>query len=288
MADGTAASPDASPDAMQWPRHWAEPKPIVELNTANEEAQATMTTDQLEICFQSDRPGGVGGADIWCARRSSRAMPFDPPVVETTLSSTSTDWMPALSGDGAEIFFSSDRSGGAGSFDLYRAEWVPAAGAFGPPTRVAELSSAAWDSGPSLSGDALTLYFDSNRLDTTQPGNIYVATRPDRTHSFDAPVLVAALASSYGSGEPGPSPDLAMMTFCSGRPGGGFVPPEIFALWGADRSGSGWGTPYVLDIDQASGVGGCGPSLLSDGTLLFHSGRAGGLGKSDLYLAAPL
>ena len=272
-----------TPDGPRWSKRWGAPAPISELNTAAEDAQGTMTEDLLFICFASNRVAGPGTGDIWCARRSTRFAPFETPVLQATVSSTAIDWMPALSADGAELFFSSDRAGGAGAFDLYRSEWVEAAGAFGPATKVTELNSSAWDTGPALSGDGLTLYFDSGRRAPNAPSTIYVASRTNRTSPFGAPTLVAALDSMKGDGEPGPSSDLAQMVFCSMRPGGGQVAPEIFALWGADRTTSGWSEPYVLDIDQPAGVGGCGPQILSDGSLLFHSGRAGG--PSDLYIA---
>jgi hypothetical protein len=43
-----------------------------------------------------------------------------------------------------------------------------------------------------------------------------------------------------------------------------------------------------LPVEQPEGVAACGPALLADGSLLFHSERPGGLGKADLYIAPPL
>ena len=61
--------------------------------------------------------------------------------------------------------------------------------------------------------------------------------------------------------------------------------PEAFALYGAIHTDGGWTAPVVLQIDQDAGVGGWSPTILSDGSLLFASMRAGGIGDGDLYLA---
>src|SRR5262249_22306672 len=46
------------------------PTRIVELATASAETLPVLSEDKLTIYFLSDRTGGVGGSDIWVARRS--------------------------------------------------------------------------------------------------------------------------------------------------------------------------------------------------------------------------
>src|SRR5436190_2874551 len=60
------------------------------------------------LFFISDRPGGVGGRDIWVAsHRDGRA--FDAPVDVGELNSTADDQRPVLAADGLEVVFLSFR-----------------------------------------------------------------------------------------------------------------------------------------------------------------------------------
>lgn len=81
----------------------------------------------------------------------------------------------SISSDELTLYFESNRAGGQ-----MRSPWVTTratrADAFGTPTLIAELDSAADDGDLSISGDDLTLYFSSKRSGTD---DIYFATRPN-------------------------------------------------------------------------------------------------------------
>ena len=91
---------------------------LVELDAFGTDSGPVLSADGLEIFFYSNRFGGVGATDIWHATRASPSGPFDPPVLVTELSSTSTDLASWLSPDRCRILFSSDR---LGSHDLWMA-----------------------------------------------------------------------------------------------------------------------------------------------------------------------
>jgi Tol biopolymer transport system component len=89
--------------------------PIAELNTPYVERSATIRHDGLEILFESNRPGSTA-FDIWTATRTGVPDTWSMPVNVPALSSNSYDGRPALSWDGTEVYFFSDRGG---DFDLY-------------------------------------------------------------------------------------------------------------------------------------------------------------------------
>ena len=60
-----------------------------------------------------------------------------------------------------------------------------------------------------------------------------------------------------------------------------------FFLYGASALGGDFGAAAALDIDEPAGLTACGPAILGDGSLLFHSSRPGGQGAGDLYVAPP-
>ena len=87
--------------------------------------------DGLEIILTSSRPGGCGGQDLWVSTRATTADawstpvnidPIDPATGKPTCvtNSSAIDGAMALSWDGTELYFFSNRPGGFGGNDLYR------------------------------------------------------------------------------------------------------------------------------------------------------------------------
>jgi hypothetical protein len=96
------------------------PTAVSELNTAQFDLTPNVRFDGLEIVFASDRPGGVGGRDLWGATRSSVSGTWSTPVnLGVLVNSASGENFPSLSGDRTSLLFSSDRPGGFGATDLY-------------------------------------------------------------------------------------------------------------------------------------------------------------------------
>jgi len=92
--------------------------PIV--NSGASDGGAVLARDGLTLFFYSDRPGGLGGWDLFACARVSPDEPFGEPVsLGPIVNSTAHDGGPALSADGLSLLFESDRPGGQGSFDLW-------------------------------------------------------------------------------------------------------------------------------------------------------------------------
>jgi WD40-like Beta Propeller Repeat len=87
--------------------------------------------DGLEMILTSSRPGGCGGQDLWVSTRATTADPWSIPVnldpidpitglPTCVTNSTALDGAMAISWDGTELYFYSNRPGGFGGNDLYR------------------------------------------------------------------------------------------------------------------------------------------------------------------------
>jgi hypothetical protein len=74
------------------------------------------------------------------------------------------EYAPALSTDGLEIFFASNRPGGKGGFDVYTSRRPALDQPFAPPTVVTEVNSALDDVGPRISSDGTTLYLNYDSI----------------------------------------------------------------------------------------------------------------------------
>jgi len=96
---------------------------LVELNfpdSLGTDARSTVSSDGRELLFFSDRPGGLGLADLYVSTRQDVMSRWRPPVnVGPTLNTEFRDAQPQLSSDDATVVFSSGRPGGSGGTDMY-------------------------------------------------------------------------------------------------------------------------------------------------------------------------
>ncbi|MGE5186348.1 MAG: hypothetical protein ACM31C_30040 [Acidobacteriota bacterium] len=99
---------------------FAAPVARVELNSSVDEYGPTLSSDGLEIFFASVRTGGLGGFDVYTARRGSVDDPFGPPQLVREVSSAMDDVGTRLSADGTTLYLDYDTltSGGANA-DLW-------------------------------------------------------------------------------------------------------------------------------------------------------------------------
>jgi Tol biopolymer transport system component len=154
---------------------FGEPTNVPELNTVHADGEAAISADDLTIYLSSQRPGAVGGVDIWVAERADSSLPFGPPINVAEVNSAVSDADPWISPDGLTLFLASDRTTpGLGS--IWFATRAGASMPFAAPNLVSEVSSAEDDAAPSLGPDLRTLYLRSYRggMDHT---DIFVSTR---------------------------------------------------------------------------------------------------------------
>jgi hypothetical protein len=96
--------------------------PVVEFNTPFNEIRPNIRRrDGLEIFFDSNRPGSLGGsADLYVSTRECTTCPWAAPVnLGPAVNSAAVDGGASLSFDGTELYFMSNRPGGAGGQDIY-------------------------------------------------------------------------------------------------------------------------------------------------------------------------
>src|SRR5262245_45379907 len=102
---------------------FGEAVPIFDLNTPFRETRPAVRRDGLEVFFTSDRPGSLGGVDIWTSTRPSTSDKWSAPInLGPTVNTPSNDRAPYLSDDGLSLILISDRPGGFGGNDLYLSE----------------------------------------------------------------------------------------------------------------------------------------------------------------------
>jgi hypothetical protein len=93
--------------------------PVPSLNTASDDFRPNVRKDGLEVVFDSNRNGGLGGQDIWSSTRDSVEDEWSPPVNLTTVNSPFAETRASLSWDALTLTFGSNRPGGEGMADVY-------------------------------------------------------------------------------------------------------------------------------------------------------------------------
>lgn len=197
---------------------------------------------------------------------------------------------PWLSPDGLRLYFTSDRQGGYGSYDLWMverssmdAEWGFAMN-LGPT-----INTAAPDGLPFLSSDELTLYFGDvhpdvvpGRNGSTTDSQIWIATRPTRQSPWNPPTVVGPpVDSSIEEGSPNLSPDGLSMYFFRGSNG-----QSAFFVAQRNSLTEPWLPPTRLPSIMNQANWNIFPFVSADARyLFFESNRSGGRGVSDLWMA---
>lgn len=145
------------------------------VNSATFDAGATVRFP--EIYFTSDRDSSNGLLDIYVSLIRGDGTLGDPHLV-TQLSSAANEQRPSIRFDGLEILFSSDRSGSAGSQDLWVSTRKGRGGAWSTPVNLGlGLNTPFQEQQPSISEDGKMLFFGSNRPGGSGGLDIYISTR---------------------------------------------------------------------------------------------------------------
>jgi WD40 repeat protein len=155
--------------------NWGEPRHVTELSSPTDEWFPNLTADGT-IYFGSDRPGGIGGTDIWRARFVNGK--FQPPEnLGAPVNTKGDEIEPFIAADEQTLIVSARNRGDAvGAYDLYVAH-RRGAGWDTPHHPGPPINSTAWDFAPRLSPDGKIFIFTSNRGFGSQG--------LERKHTFD-------------------------------------------------------------------------------------------------------
>jgi WD40-like Beta Propeller Repeat len=252
-----------------------------DLNTPFNDGCPIQSPDGLSLFIASNRPGGLGGQDIWVAHRDSVDGRWGAPEnLGAPVNSAANDFCPTPL-PGKRLLFVSERGGPGtcGSGDIYLTRLNPAQGWDDPQDLGCEVNSAAGEAGPSLfeSSAGTQLYFSSTRGGDS---DIYV-TAELADGSFGPATPVAGLNSANDDFRPNVRKDGLEVVFDSNRPGtlGGQD------IWSATRDSvdEPWSAPIDLTTVN-SPANETRASLSWDGrTLTFGSNRVGTEGMADVY-----
>ena len=101
---------------------WTQPQGIENINTKAFEGQPSLSADGNYLYFTSNRPGGMGGKDIWVSKRTAKGGWAPPQNLKSPINTPETDECPFIHADGQTLYFCSDGHPGMGKEDLFFAK----------------------------------------------------------------------------------------------------------------------------------------------------------------------
>ena len=113
---------------------WGKPKPLEgRVNSSFSENSISISPDGNLLFFSSDRPGGFGGFDIYLARKNKKGKWTKIENLGEGINTSFDEDSPFLNYDGKALYFSSKGHGGAGGYDIFKAEYDSEAEAWTKP-----------------------------------------------------------------------------------------------------------------------------------------------------------
>jgi hypothetical protein len=198
-------------------------------------AVPSFSADGHLLLFNSNRPGGLGGIDLYVSRRSNKHDDFgwQAPVNLSSVNSPQNDNAATYFEDEEtgiiSLYITTNRPGGpVGSASDAVHIWVSTLGddgSFGPPVLVPELSSRFTDNTTDIRRDGLEFFLVSTRPSPdgrTGLPEIWVSTRDNTRDPWSTPVNLGPTVNTpgYTTGRPSLSSDGTTLYFYSDRPGG--------------------------------------------------------------------
>jgi hypothetical protein len=153
---------------------WSAPE-VAPFSGVHSDIDPHLSPDGRTLYWSSIRPvDGVTRTDIdlWMVVRTRSGAWSEPVHLGPTVNSPADELYPSVDADGT-LYFASDRSGGAGGWDIYRAR--RRAGRHGAAENLgAGVNTATWDFNPEISADGTLLLFTAlDRPDGHGLGDLY-------------------------------------------------------------------------------------------------------------------
>jgi hypothetical protein len=261
------------------------------VNTDSNDTYAILSRDELTMYFTSDRPGGLGGDDLWFITRASVDDPWESPTNMSVLNTGAADSLAILSSDEHVMFFHSTRPGGCGAGDIWMTRRHDRRSqVWNPPTNLGcVVNTTSTEIAPAFFENPetgqVTLFYGSNRPGS-QGFDVYGSTVGEDGY-FGPGELVAEFSSPGRDTRIFIRRDGLEAFITSDRAGG----QGLIDIWTSTRETL--SDPWPTPVDVPSPVNGpCdegSPWLSRDGTTLyFFSTRTAGVecGKTrDIWYA---
>jgi WD40-like Beta Propeller Repeat len=159
---------------------WSPPK-VAPFSGKHRDADPFISADGKLLYFISDRPVDdkpKEDMDIWVMDRLKGGDWGEPRNLGTPVNTTASEWFPTLAANGT-LYFGSDRPGGHGKTDLYRAR--RADGKLAEPENLGPSVNSAADEyeGQVAADESFLVFMAAGRPDSLGGGDLYISYQKD-------------------------------------------------------------------------------------------------------------
>jgi hypothetical protein len=189
---------------------WGVPVNLGQMvNSSAAEAYPDISSDGLSLFFQDGhpvwpelplRPGGCGLGDLWVTKRETLADAWGTPEnLGPTVNGPYWDGTPCISDDGLVLYFTSNRPGGSGDYDIWLATRKTKDEDWSAPVNLGpNVNSTDWEYGVSVSPDGLALFLMLVGSGSGGYGgcDLWMTTRVGKGQEWVAPVNLGPTVNS--------------------------------------------------------------------------------------------
>jgi len=229
----------------------------------------------------------AGVIALLCGHAAGELTFGTPQNLGPAVNSSVIDFYPTISSDGLELYFSSPRSGGYGTSDLWVTIRATTEDDWGKPNNLGPVVNSQYVDGcPSITSDGLSLFFGSNR-----PGygdyDLCVTARSEPNKPWGVPVNLGSLVNSqYMDTSLSISADGLSLYFSSTRPGG-YGGGDIWVTTRPTTEDP-WSAPVNLGTTINTSLSDFSPYITPDGLTLFFVSNRPGYGNNDIWVTTRL
>ncbi|MBS1627494.1 MAG: PD40 domain-containing protein [Bacteroidetes bacterium] len=157
------------------PQGWSEPENLgPNVNTEYWESTPSLSPDNRVLYFSSDRPGGIGGKDLYISFKQSNGRFGPAKNMGPLINSVGDEIAPYIHSDNQTLYFSSNGLPGYGNEDLFICR-KDSLGLWSKPENLGYPINTIDNEGSiAVSSDGSTAYYASDRSDTRGGLDLYM------------------------------------------------------------------------------------------------------------------
>jgi WD40-like Beta Propeller Repeat len=164
---------------------WTKPKPITSINTNSHDGAIALSADGQQLFVYRDN--GDDHGDIYLSRQKNGEW-STPEKLKGQVNSYSWEGSCSMTADGKQLYFSSERGGGFGGKDIYRATLLPDS-TWGNVINLGDsINTALDDDAPFIHPDGVTLFYSSKAKNSMGGYDIFQSRLNWMDSTFSKPV----------------------------------------------------------------------------------------------------
>ncbi|GHV72335.1 cell envelope biogenesis protein OmpA [Bacteroidia bacterium] len=182
---------------------WEAIRPVSALINGDKtwESQPSLSANGKVLYFASDRPGGIGGIDIWYSLLDNNKQWGAPKNLGRPINTRGNEKSPFIHPDGRTLYFASNGLLGVGGYDMFMCKTTTTGDAIKasrPKNLGYPINTEGDESGFFISMDGQYGYFASNKIENTGRWNLYRFKLYDSIKPENVVLVKGALRDEHG------------------------------------------------------------------------------------------